>query len=65
MKNDRNLYNMMLKRFREKTLHPAINQMGEAIKQGNQNKFQQGARSLKNASGCIGAGRIHYDCFFI
>jgi len=31
----------------------------------NYAKYKEHAHSLKGASGYIGAGRIHFDCYFI
>lgn len=65
LKNNNNLYYMILCRFRNQNMLPVINQVSAAMDAFNWNKFRELAHSLKGSSGYVGAGQIQYDCFYI
>lgn len=56
---------MILNRFRNFDLLPALNGIGENIDKQNWGKVKNYAQVLKQSSATIGAGVMHYDCYFI
>ena len=47
------------------SLFKSINDLTKALIQRNFLKFKSTAHNLKSSAGYIGAGNIHYDCYFI
>ena len=59
------LYFSMLSRFENSSLNECLTQLKEGIEGGELDKVYQGYHTLKSASGYIGAGRVHFACYFI
>lgn len=64
-KDNVDLYLMILNRFRNFSVLPAINSIGQCIEAENMSKVKLHAQSLKASAATIGAGVLHYDCYFI
>lgn len=47
------------------SLMPIMTQIAEDYDKSDYQKLKNDAHSLKGASGYIGAGQIHYACYFI
>lgn len=56
---------MILNRFRNLQVLPALNNIGEFIDAKSMSKVKLSAQSLKASSASIGAAMLHYDCYFI
>lgn len=65
MKDNKNLFYMFLNRFRTQTLITHLNQITLAMDSQNMSKLNQSCHALKASAGYIGAGLIHYDCYFM
>ena len=55
----------MLGRFEKTSLNECISQLKEGIENNDDEKLYQGYHTLKSASGYIGAGKVHFACYFI
>lgn len=64
-KDNLELYLMILNSFRNLTVLSGLNQIGKCIDDKSYKQVAQHAHSLKSASAYIGAGLIHYDCFYM
>ena len=65
LKDNKNLYFMMLGRFKNTSLLPLIGQISQAVDAQNWTRMKEAAHSLKGSSGYAGAGHLHYDCYFM
>ena len=65
LKDKKDLYFMMLGRFKNQSLLPNITSVTNAMNIQNWNKVKESAHSLKGSSGYAGASHIHYDCYFM
>jgi len=59
------LFYMMLGRLEAMSLQPIMKKIKDAIAVQNYEQMNMGAHTLKGSSGYVGAGRIHYACYFI
>lgn len=64
-KGNYSLFFTMLARFRNEVLINQLNQIAKAMDEDNVHKVKELSQSLKTKSGQVGAGLIHYDCYFI
>ena len=55
----------MLAKFEPMSLLPTLQEMAQAVNEKDYNKIKNKAHSLKGASGYIGAGGIHYACYYM
>ena len=65
LKDNRNLYFMILGRFKSSSLLPLITQISQAADAQNWARLKEAAHSLKGSSGYAGASHLHYDCYFM
>lgn len=56
---------MILNKFRNQTMIPLLDKIAKSLNDKDYMRFNNGAHSLKGASGYVGAGAVHYDCYFI
>lgn len=59
------MFYMMLSKFEEMSLLKCMEDIARDIDKGDYQEYKNDAHSLKGASGYIGAGHIHYACYFI
>ena len=59
------IYYTILVNFIKDQLVMCLKNMTLAHDKQNWKKFKEAAHNLKNSSGYCGAGRVHYDCYFI
>ena len=64
LKDNAELYCMILNRFRNSLITEICN-ISVNLNLQNWNKLKTHAQSLKASAGTVGAGPIHYDCYFI
>ena len=64
-KNKKSVYYQILERFRNTNVIATIDQLNVAINNNNHTKFKEAAQSFKGSSGTVGAGILHYNCYFI
>jgi HPt (histidine-containing phosphotransfer) domain-containing protein len=55
----------MLGKLEDMTITSMMSQLATAYHNRNYQEIKEHAHSLKGASAYIGAGRIHYACYFI
>ena len=63
--NNKKFYFKLLAQFVNKTFYRSIKEISKALEDKNWKKFKSAAHNLKAANGYIGAGNIHYDCYYI
>lgn len=61
----RDMFYMMLEKFEDMTLLPTMQAIAQDINEKDFSKLKNDAHSLKGASGYVGAGHLHYACYFI
>ena len=63
--NSQKLFYSMLEKFESTTIQTMTSKLAEGYSIQNWAGIFQAAHSLKGASGFIGAGKIHYACYYI
>ena len=59
------LYFAMLSRLEKMSLSSCLSQITEARNRQDWQAMKAAAHSLKGASGYVGAGKVHYACYYI
>ena len=59
------LHFVMLARLEEMALSPCIEKISEGVEEEDWLKIKMACHSLKGSSGYVGAGRLHYACYYI
>ena len=62
---NRKLYFSMLSKIEVMALNNCMVAMAEAYREGEWNKMRLSAHTLKSACGYVGAGKLHYSCYFL
>ena len=55
----------MLGRFELISLNECLSYVKEGLEDNEPERLKQGFHTLKSASGYIGAGRVHFACYFM
>ena len=59
------MFYMMLAKFEDMSLLKCMSDLANDVNEKNFLKIKNDAHSLKGASGYVGAGHIHYACYYI
>ena len=59
------IFYMLLENLEVMSITGCMSSIEKAITELDWNQMKNDAHSLKGASGIVGAGRVHYACFFI
>ena len=59
------LYYNLLSRFTSQTSNPLMQQMKKALEVSDWEQMAETAGNLRGSSGYVGAGRMHYACYYI
>ena len=62
---NKTIYYKFLIIFINDTLFKSLRELALALNQKNFLKIKLSAHNLKSSSGYVGAGLIHYDCYYI
>ena len=59
------MFYMMLSKFEDMSLLKCLSDLADDVNEHDYVKMKNDAHSLKGASGYIGAGHLHYACYYI
>ena len=62
---NKKLFYSMLNRLEVMSVSCSMSQITDSMKRQDWAKMKMAAHSLKSASGYVGAGKVHYACYYI
>ena len=62
---NKKLYINMLSKIEVMSLSSQLNQIADAINNKDWPKMKMAAHTLKSTSGYVGAGKLHYSCYYV